>query len=70
MRLIPTEIAVNSLENWHLWICARGFIYAFVFSQDLVFGPYRVRFHQENDEQKDLIGSGICSGLVHSRVAS
>lgn len=42
MRVIPTEIAVISLENWHLKICARGFIYVLVFSQDLGFGPYRV----------------------------
>lgn len=41
-----------------------------VFSQDLLFGSYGVIFHQQNNEEKDLTGSGICQPQFPVRKAA
>lgn len=54
MRLISTEIAVNSLEVSSKDLCT-GFFHEtfFLALTELII------FHQQNDEKKDFTGSGI-----------
>lgn len=54
MRLISTEIAVNSPETSSKDLCT-GFFHEtyFLALTELII------FHQQNDEEKDLTGSGI-----------
>lgn len=54
MRLISTEIAVNSLEISSEDLCT-GFFHKIFF----LALTELILFHQQNDEEKDLTGSGI-----------